>query len=59
MSKATWGRGVRYCEATNKDGTPCGNKVACLPSGVIIHRYCGTHRRARARASRLDAGDKA
>lgn len=41
----SWHRGYAYCEAKNKDGTPCGNKVATLDSGAIIYRYCHVHRK--------------
>jgi hypothetical protein len=45
MSRS-WKRGYAYCAAKNRDGKSCGNKVATMPSGAIIHRYCWAHRRA-------------
>jgi hypothetical protein len=48
----SWRRGYAYCAATNRDGSACGNKVATLPSGATIHRYCATHRRMMERARR-------
>jgi hypothetical protein len=44
MSRS-WKRGYAFCDATNKDGTRCGNKVACMPSGAAIYRKCAVHRR--------------
>lgn len=53
MSKAYgWRKGTRYCEATNKDGTPCGNLVKTGESGYIIYRKCGVHRRLAEREAR-------
>lgn len=47
-----WRRGEAYCEATNRDGTPCGNKVATGESGYIIYRKCAVHRRIQEREAR-------
>jgi hypothetical protein len=47
-----WRVGEAYCDATNKDGTPCGNKVARGASGYIIYRKCALHRRMAERAAR-------
>ena len=51
-----WTRGSAYCDATNRDGTGCGNKVATLASGAIIHRKCATHRRIAEREARERRG---
>lgn len=41
----SWRRGFAYCAAKNKDGSPCGNKVATMARGVSIYRYCHVHRK--------------
>jgi len=47
-----WRSGEAYCEAINKDGTRCGNKVARGSSGYIIYRKCALHRRMAEQAHR-------
>jgi hypothetical protein len=47
-----WRRGEAFCAATNRDGKPCGNKVATLPSGAVVYRKCAIHRRAAERVRR-------
>jgi hypothetical protein len=36
-----------FCEATNRDGRPCGNRVPTLPSGVRLRTVCKLHARLR------------
>jgi hypothetical protein len=42
----------KFCAAKRKDGRPCCNRVATLPSGVFVRGpFCHVHSKRSARAA--------